>query len=399
MNLKKINWKQPKYLIPALALPPLLFVGYQMCKLFTFETEEEEKVVVYDINSDLPSINEKDTQIKNKYESMLEGFGKVTEYTAVENTDALKEKEVMEFEGFYSESEKAKIDSIRAEDELQRKQVEELQRTIEQQRRAMNANSRSQRNIVSREEAKRNQQIKDNEELDALARKMQIIQQAATGQPVMTENDKRKQAEREALIREQKRIQDSIALANAPVAVTKANQENDKYFNTVSEKEENPNLIRARVDELVKVKEGSRLRIRLNEDITIDGEILKKGTYLYAIVTGFNAQRVMGQITSVMLGKNIKKVELNIYDLDCMEGFYVPESNFRELAKNVAGDALGMNMNINSSTGRQNLESMAMQSLQQAVTAITSGVSQNIRQNKAKIKFNTEIYLIDESSK
>ena len=99
-----------------------------------------------------------------------------------------------------------------------------------------------------------------------------------------------------------------------------------------------------------------------------------------------------------MLGDKKKKVNLNVYDLDCMEGFYVPESSFRELAKDVGSSAMNMNMNINS-TGEQNLESMAMQTLQQALSATTSAISNNIKQNKAKIKFNTEIYLVDESSK
>ena len=81
-----------------------------------------------------------------------------------------------------------------------------------------------------------------------------------------------------------------------------------------------------------------------------------------------------------------------------MEVLYVPESSFRELAKDVGSSAMNMNMNINS-TGEQNLESMAMQTLQQALSATTSAISNNIKQNKAKIKFNTEIYLVDESSK
>lgn len=397
MDLKKINWKQPKYLIPAMALIPLLFIGYQVCGMITFEAEEDEKVVVFDVNTDLPEINDEKTTIKNKYESMLDGFGKVTEYTAVENTEK-EEKENLVYDGFYTEEEKVRIDSIRAMEEQQKKQAEELNKLIESQRREMAA-TRQQQNVISRQAAQNDERIKDNEELDAFAKKMQLIQQATSGQPILTEEEKQEQKRRELLAMEQKRLQDSIALANAPSTVTKASQGGDNYFNTVSENVENPNLIRARVDEWVKVKEGSRLRIRLDEDVNIEGEILKKGTYLYAMISGFSGQRVMGKITSVMVGKSIKKVDLNIYDLDCMEGFYVPVSNFRDLAKNIAGDAMNMNMNISGSSGNQNLESMAMQTLQQTMTALTSGIGQNIRQNKAKIKFNTEIYLIDGSSK
>ena len=100
---------------------------------------------------------------------------------------------------------------------------------------------------------------------------------------------------------------------------------------------------------------------------------------------------------SVLLGGEIKKIDLSIYDLDCMEGFYVPASSFREMARDIGSQAMNMNMNINS-TGEQNLESMAMQTLQQAMSATTSAISSNIRQNKAKIKFNTEVYLVDNSN-
>lgn len=389
--IKKINWKQPKYMIPALAFLPLLFIGYQVCSLFEGSEEVDSTVVTTDVNTDLPTINDEKTGLKGKYEAMLDGFGKVTEYTAVESTEK-EEEQKLQADLLYSEEEKNRIDSL---NRIQKEQAERLQRMLEEQKRSM---QESRRNVVSRQQAAEDQRIRDNQEMEALAKRMQIIQQAASGKPVMTEEDKRLARLKELEAKEQKRIQDSIAMANAPVAVNKAGQGGEQYFNTVVEQDNDPRLIKARVDELVKVKDGSRIRIRLSEDVEIEGEVLKKGSYLYAIVSGFSAQRVMADVTSVMLGGEIKKISLSVYDLDCMEGFYVPESSFRELAKNIGSQAMNMNMNINS-TGEQSLESMAMQTLQQAMTATTSAISGNIRQNRAKIKFNTEVYLVDNSSK
>lgn len=389
--IKKINWKQPKYMIPALAFLPLLFIGYQVCSLFEGSEEVDTTVVTTDVNTDLPTINDEKTGLKGKYEAMLDGFGKVTEYTAVESTEK-DEEQKLQADLLYSDEEKNRIDSL---NRIQKEQAERLQRMLEEQKRSM---QESRRNVVSRQQAAEDQRIRDNQEMEALAKRMQIIQQAASGKPVMTEEDKRLARLKELEAKEQKRIQDSIAMANAPVAVNKAGQGGEQYFNTVVEQDNDPRLIKARVDELVKVKDGSRIRIRLSEDVEIEGEVLKKGSYLYAIVSGFSAQRVMADVTSVMLGGEIKKISLSVYDLDCMEGFYVPESSFRELAKNIGSQAMNMNMNINS-TGEQSLESMAMQTLQQAMTATTSAISGNIRQNRAKIKFNTEVYLVDNSSK
>ena len=389
--IRKINWKQPKYMLPAVALLPLLFVGYQVCSLAEGTETVDNSVVTTDVNTDLPDINKEGTGIKGKYDAMLQNYGKVIEYTAVEGTEK-EENKKMQTDLLYSDEEIRRIDSISA---AQKAQAQELQEMLEQQKRNM---QRSQQNVVSRRQAQQDRRVRDNEELEALSRRMQIIQQATSGKPVLTEEEKRLARLKELEAKEQKRIQDSIALANAPVAVNKAGQAGEDHFNTVVNNEENPSLIRARVDELVKVRNGSRIRIRLNEDIEIDGQVLKKGSYLYATVDGFSAQRVKATVSSIMLGDKIKKVNLNVYDLDCMEGFYVPESSFRELAKDVGSSAMNMNMNINS-TGEQNLESMAMQTLQQALSATTSAISNNIKQNKAKIKFNTEIYLVDESSK
>ena len=388
--IRKINWKQPKYMLPAIALLPLLFVGYQVCSLAEGTEKVDNSVVTTDVNTDLPAINKEGTSIKGKYDAMLQNYGKVIEYTAVEGTEK-EEDTKMKTDLLYSDEEIRRIDSVSA---AQKAQAKELQDMLEQQKRNM---QRSQQNVVSRRQAQEDRRIRDNEELEALSKRMQIIQQATSGKPVLTEEEKQAARLKELEAKEQKRIQDSIALANAPVAVNKAGQAGEDHFNTVVNNDENPSLIRARVDEFVKVKNGSRIRIRLNEDIEIDGEVLK-GSYLYATVDGFSAQRVKATVSSIKLGDKIKKVNLIVYDLDCMEGFYVPESSFRELAKDVGSSAMNMNMNINS-TGEQNLESMAMQTLQQALSATTSALSNNIKQNKAKIKFNTEIYLVDESSK
>ena len=147
------------------------------------------------------------------------------------------------------------------------------------------------------------------------------------------------------------------------------------------------------MDELVKVKSGSRLRIRLSDDIEIKGEIIPKGTYLYANVTGFSAQRVKAKIESMMIGGKITPVDLNIYDLDCQEGFFVPSSAFREMSRDIGAGAMNMNVNMNSS-GSQSVESVALQTLQQAFQSTTSAISKNIRKNKATVKYNTEVYLV-----
>ena len=90
-------------------------------------------------------------------------------------------------------------------------------------------------------------------------------------------------------------------------------------------------------------------------------------------------------------------MNLSIYDIDGQEGFFVPSSAFRDLTKEAGANAMNMNMNFNSSG--QDLESTAMQTLQQTLRSVTSAVSANIKKNRARIKYNTDIYLVDTNNR
>ena len=152
------------------------------------------------------------------------------------------------------------------------------------------------------------------------------------------------------------------------------------------------------MDETIKAQDGTRLRLKLMDDVIIRNLKLKKGTYLYANVTGFSAQRVMAKVSSILIGDKFLKVALSIYDNDGMEGFYVPQSAFRDLTKEAGAQALSQNFNMNSSTGDQSMESFALQTLQNIYQSASQAAAKNIRKNKARIKYNTIVYLINDET-
>ena len=81
-----------------------------------------------------------------------------------------------------------------------------------------------------------------------------------------------------------------------------------------------------------------------------------------------------------------------------MEGFYVPASDFREFVKDASAQAVNSNINFNSNTGYGNGisgEAIALQALQNVYSSATNAISSNMRKNKAKIKYNTVVYLIN----
>lgn len=402
LDFKKINFKQPKYMIPLLVLLPLLFIGYQVVNMLDFEAEPVEQAVQTEtVNTDLPEITEnKDNETKSKYQAMLDGYGKVTDYTAVNETEK-EEEQKMQVETIYRDEERRRIDSLMA---VQNEQAERIRKQFEEQQKQWEADRRAARsgNVISRQQAQNDHRIRDKQDEDEsyqkLVKQMQLIQQMSNGEKILTDEEKLARLQKEIEQKERRRVLDSIAKAQAPLAVNKAGDAGEAYFNTVTEESGEPNLIKARVDQVVKVSDGSRIRLRLSEDIEIEGSILKEGSYLYATVNGFTAQRVKANVTSVLIGDRIKKIDLAIYDLDGMEGFYVPASKFREVSKDISSNAMNMNMNFNQNSGEMTVESMAMQSLQQALQGTTQAIGKNIRANRARIKFNTNVYLVDKSS-
>ena len=79
MNLlKKIEFKRPKYMIPALIYFPLLFTGYFLIDTFhtkKAEVADPEMETTDYINPNLPQAKVKD-ELEGKYESMLKSYGK-----------------------------------------------------------------------------------------------------------------------------------------------------------------------------------------------------------------------------------------------------------------------------------------------------------------------------------
>ena len=182
-----------------------------------------------------------------------------------------------------------------------------------------------------------------------------------------------------------------------PEVVQKVADANAEKFNTIDQQREvDEPLIKAMIDKTTKAHEGTRLRFKLLDDVMIRDVKLKKGTYLYGIVTGFGQQRVMASITSILVKDKFVKVNLSVFDNDGMEGFYVPESAFRDMMKDAGAQAMQSNLSFSGGYGSElSGEAIALQALQNMYQSASNAISGNIRKNKAKIKYNTIVYLIN----
>lgn len=181
------------------------------------------------------------------------------------------------------------------------------------------------------------------------------------------------------------------ALANQPKLSIDKVDPTPEVFNTVRRKEDQ-SFVKAIIDENVQGYAGSRIRLRLLEDINVGGHLVKKGTYLYAQITSFSEQRVGLSIVSIIKENKIFPVKLEVYDLDGLQGLYVPASEFREFSKQLGNRSM---QGFNMQSDPENTSQFIMSSMQKVFTSTSSAIANIIRKNKAKIKYNTFIYLID----
>jgi conjugative transposon TraM protein len=157
------------------------------------------------------------------------------------------------------------------------------------------------------------------------------------------------------------------------------------------------NDITAIIDERVKIVSGSRVRIRLLDDVVINSSLLKKGTYLYGNVTNFRAQRIMIDINSIICNGRRLKVNLSVFDNDGQEGLFVPSSVFRDLTKNIGSQAGSQNIQVEQQSNTA--AEFAASAMQDVYRSATQAISKEVKKNKALIKYNTQVFLINTKEK
>ena len=393
--LNKINFKQPKYIFPVVIFIPLCALVYFVMQTFGGGGEEENKVATDRINMELPEAQAEEAG--DKLFEMSRRFGDDEAFTAVNKLgEDVTEDEILEHG--YTEEELDRIDAAEAERLRQQQEIEELERSLAESRRHINSYSYGGANDFSNAYGNdpRGEYAREMEEIQRRSYERQKAIEAGLGigQPTQEEIAQKQRADSITKVKEIEREK------NRPLLVLKSQNTNADKFNTVGndvESDDSP-LIRAMIDQTTKAHEGTRLRFKLLDDITIHDVKLRKGTYLYGTVAGFGQQRVKATITSILVGSRFLKVNLSVFDNDGMEGFYVPESAFRDFMKDAGASTVQQNISFESESGYGSGisgEAIALQALQNMYNSATSALSANIRKNKAKIKYNTIVYLIN----
>lgn len=403
-KLKQINWKHPKYVLPLIVYIPVMATAYFILDMFDTKLAEKPsnlETTEY-LNANLPKAQIKDDGIGKRYDNMLESFGKIQDYSAVESIEGDEEKKKEKYDSKYSEEDLAMLeaDADKRARELERmKDMQERIKNSADKGRAMSSGTTT---IPTEEERLAQAEKRQNKALEELQKALaEARKRGETSVVQKTDSSATEQAQVNIRNKEmsEKKIVESAVTANDENAeskvVVKKQRPSSSYFYTISDGVEQNNLVKAIIDENITAVEGSRVRLRLLDDVEIDNHTLSRGSYLYATMSGFGSQRVKGQVESILIEDEIVKVSLSLYDTDGLEGLYVPESQFRETAKDVAGSAVGGSMSM-SGTGTGNmLEQWGVQALNNAYQKTTNALSKAVRKNKAKLKYGTFVYLIN----
>ena len=396
-------------MLPLITYPFVIGTLYLFCDMFNTELAQEPtkmKTTEY-LNSDLPEANVSD-KLGNKTSNMRDTYGNISDFTAVDNIgeDTTKTET---YESKYSDEEAKRVQ----EEELKRQaEREALKKKNEYEKRKAEKEQERRRNLadkslgsifdndailsqLSPEDRKRLEELRNNRRGRALSSANNPATQQGSSDGIHSDSPGNTQANTSMNRNTNKNREVKELSEDAKTkSVTKVNTSESSYFNTISSNQKESNLIKAIIDENVKAVDGSRVRLRLLDDIEIEGTPLPKGTYLYATMSGFSSQRATGKIESVLVDDELIKISLSIYDLDGIEGLYIPESQFRETAKDVVGSATEQSMQFNN-TGTGSMAQWVAQATQNAYQKTSQAIGKAIKKKSVRLKYGTHVYLIN----
>ena len=406
---KKINFKQPKYMLPLIIYIPLLATGYFIFDIFDTEVADignKNLQTTEYLNPELPDARVKGDGIGSKYESMLKSYGKIDDYSAVDNIDRNNEEEKEEYNSRYSEEERASLESEEAKKlaEMQ----EQLQKSAQKGKDLNNGTSMTEDERVALSQQREKDAM---EELNRALAQARLQGQAATSPTPQSQEEQAQQSQQAQQVQQPSvgKVEGKVEINERSVKAIDEDEEAQEvvkkvkvtsdYFNTLCENEPEKKLIKAIIDENVKAVDGSRVRLRLLDDIEINETVVPKGSYIYAIMSGFGSQRVKGSVKSILVDDELIKVSLSIYDTDGLEGLYVPGSAFRETTKDVASGAMSGNMNMGTTSSNNSLSQWGMQAITNAYQKTSNAIGKAIKKNSAKLKYGTFVYLVNGKEK
>lgn len=393
MNIKKIDFKQKKYVLPLLALPFLLlflYVGVQFTKQDTAEKDQPRELSL--------SLGDTQDSIMTKNDAYDAFFKKEDNRTMLGGLDK-EEDSLYNYDDQLSLDQKRKIDSLKTvttrqnlyrekrnpssyyNPNLSQREDKDFKRSSEIIRMLNDKSYGKQENAYEPESQKSLSKNENPDPVKYLKHQMLVMDSLEKARDPDYQS---KLATEQKLKASKEKMQEFL---NSTFNVSKLGINNG--FNAIYKVKEN-SFIKAVIDENNKGLLGSRIRFRLLEDIFVSNRKISKGSILFGQISGFSMQRVEITIVSVFTKGEIFPINLSIYDLDGMKGLYVPQSVFRDMIREMGSNSIqGTQMDMGGQGFFTSLGSKLF-------TSTSKSIANLIKTNKAKLKYNSYVFLIDE---
>jgi conjugative transposon TraM protein len=372
-----INLKQPKYVLPLLALPFLCLFFY------VFHTGGTKKKTVSKQASGInTSVGDVSPEVKKQdLTNKLDAYRNRFKETDGNNTVTAMPTEKPADPSVAAN--KAKLDSIN----------QLMNRRFPSHPGAMSSQDRQMAEALNRLQSRQKTVQENGQNVSSQAAKDPMAlfrQQMAYMDSVRKASDPAFIAARQK--QEARAKADAAKAADKTLTVTRVTGASGDFNTVMPEKDRD--FIKVVIDEGLTGYAGSRIRLRLLDDMQAGPYLIKKDTYLYALISGFTGQRVTLMVKSIVYQDKILPVKLEVYDLDGLEGLYVPESTFRDFTKDLGTNTV-QGVTIDDSGSGSVASQFMMSTVDKVFESTSSAIAGIIRKNKAKIKYNTYLYLID----
>jgi conjugative transposon TraM protein len=149
--------------------------------------------------------------------------------------------------------------------------------------------------------------------------------------------------------------------------------------------------IKAAVHEDQTLVNGATIKLRLLQDLHTGSHVVVAGQFVYGTVS-LNNERLQVEIKSIRSADNILPVKLKLFDIDGMEGIYIPGSIERDVSKQAGGNALQSIDLMNTIN-----PSLEMQAASLGIQTAKSLLSKKVKLVKVHVKAGYQVLLQDQS--
>ena len=188
---------------------------------------------------------------------------------------------------------------------------------------------------------------------------------------------------------------DKVPDNKADINTTSINQSQLNGFYSLDESvpdDEAQNAIQAVIHETQTLVAGSTVKLRLVNDVYINGILIPKDNFLFGEAT-LNGERLGIKISSIHYRNSLFPVQLSVYDMDGMNGIYIPGAITRDVAKQSADRTI-------QGIGMTTLDpSLGAQAASAGIEAARDMISKKVKLIKVTVKAGYQVLLRDEKQK